>query len=301
VDLEVSEPIDFSSGDHQLLVRKTADQNSNAKTDQQEPSTSDESKESQKKPLAESVNEKLNTFVIQVFDEPNANDSNESSPSPFSEAEVRRAFVTKVFFVLSVQLLVTVGIMSIFIFWDTLRVWVRKTRWILIVILVAYVVITIILACCGQLRRQVPANYILLGMFTILQGLMLGILSSFYNVNEILWATGATTLVTLSLTIFALQVKWDFTLLNGVLFVAFIVFFIFGIIMIFVRTYWLHMLYAGIGTVIFSLYLVVDVQLMMGGHHRYALNPEEYIFAALNIYLDIINLFLLILQLIGGR
>jgi hypothetical protein len=39
---------------------------------------------------------------------------------------------------------------------------------------------------------------------------------------------------------------------------------------------------------------------MMGGGHRYALDPEEYIFASLNLYLDIINLFLFILQIIGN-
>lgn len=50
-------------------------------------------------------------------------------------------------------------------------------------------------------------------------------------------------------------------------------------------------------------YLVMDVQLMVGGrHHHSDLDPEEYVFAALNIYMDIINLFLFILQLIGlGR
>ena len=39
---------------------------------------------------------------------------------------------------------------------------------------------------------------------------------------------------------------------------------------------------------------------MMGGKHKYSLSPEEYIFAALNLYLDIINLFLYILRIIGA-
>jgi len=45
-------------------------------------------------------------------------------------------------------------------------------------------------------------------------------------------------------------------------------------------------------------YLVVDTQLMVGGHHQYALSPEEYIFAALNLYLDIVNIFLFTLMLV---
>ena len=54
-----------------------------------------------------------------------------------------------------------------------------------------------------------------------------------------------------------------------------------------------------IGALIFSLYIVYDTQLMMGGKHKYALSPEEYIFAALNIYLDVINLFRYILLIVG--
>jgi len=54
------------------------------------------------------------------------------------------------------------------------------------------------------------------------------------------------------------------------------------------------------GALIFSCYLVYDIQLMMGGNHSYSLSPEEYIFAALNIYLDIVNLFLYILLIFAG-
>lgn len=39
---------------------------------------------------------------------------------------------------------------------------------------------------------------------------------------------------------------------------------------------------------------------MLGGKHKYALSPEEYIFAALNLYLDIINIFIYILSIVGG-
>ncbi len=46
-------------------------------------------------------------------------------------------------------------------------------------------------------------------------------------------------------------------------------------------------------------YLVFDTQLMLGGKHKYTISPEEYIFAALNLYLDIINLFMFLLSIIG--
>lgn len=43
----------------------------------------------------------------------------------------------------------------------------------------------------------------------------------------------------------------------------------------------------------------MDTQLILGGKHKYSISPEEYIFAALNLYLDIVTIFLLLLQLIG--
>lgn len=67
-----------------------------------------------------------------------------------------------------------------------------------------------------------------------------------------------------------------------------------------VRNNILTLVYASLGALLFSFYLVYDTQLMMGGKHKYSISPEEYIFAALNLYLDIINIFLYILTIIGA-
>ena len=50
-----------------------------------------------------------------------------------------------------------------------------------------------------------------------------------------------------------------------------------------------------IGAVIFSLYLLYDLQMLMGGKTQ-ELSPDEYIFASMTIYLDVIQIFLNILQ-----
>ncbi|XP_016074280.1 PREDICTED: LOW QUALITY PROTEIN: bax inhibitor 1-like [Miniopterus natalensis] len=299
IDLEVREPIDLSAGDHQHLVRKAAGDKTQTKSKQSYQTSSPPAPEqSQGKPSSK-TSERADSYVVQISDESSPNDSSVNT-SPFSDAAVRRAFIVKVFLLLSAQLMVTGAIVSVFVFWTDLRTWVRKNAWFTYAIFPAFFVVLIVLACCGNLRRQVPANYILLGLFTVLQGLLLGAVAVFYNAEEVLWATAATALVTLSLTLFALQTKLDFTLLNGVLFVSLIVLLLYGILLLFIQSYWLHLLYAGLGTVLFSLYLVMDVQLMVGGkHHHSNLDPEEYVFAALNIYLDIINLFLFILQLVG--
>jgi len=61
-----------------------------------------------------------------------------------------------------------------------------------------------------------------------------------------------------------------------------------------------RIVYGAAGALLFSFYIIYDTQIMMGGKHKYAISPEEYIFAALNLYLDVINLFLYILMIFGG-
>ena len=112
-------------------------------------------------------------------------------------------------------------------------------------------------------------------------------------------AVGITAAICLGLTIFAFQTKWDFTVMGGILFVAVIILVIFGVVAIFIPGRTISMIYASLGAFLFSVYLVYDTQLMMGGKHKYAISPEEYIFAALNLYLDIVNIFMFILQIIG--
>lgn len=39
---------------------------------------------------------------------------------------------------------------------------------------------------------------------------------------------------------------------------------------------------------------------MVGGNHKVSISPEEYIFAALNLYMDIVNIFIYILTIISA-
>ena len=62
-----------------------------------------------------------------------------------------------------------------------------------------------------------------------------------------------------------------------------------------------YIVYNAIGVTVFSLFLVYDTQVILGGKHRLAFHPEDYLFAALSLYQDVIGMFLHILSLFGGR
>ena len=58
--------------------------------------------------------------------------------------------------------------------------------------------------------------------------------------------------------------------------------------------------YCGIGVLIYSIYLVMDTQLIMGGK-RYAIEIDDYILGALILYTDIIMIFLYILKMLSNK
>ncbi|XP_061074896.1 protein lifeguard 1 [Conger conger] len=217
----------------------------------------------------------------------------------FSDATIRRGFVRKVYLTLMVQLLITVGLICVFLFCYDLKEWVQHNSWFTFTMMGLVFGLIIVLACCDSVRRKVPLNFIFLGLFTIVEGFMLGSVTVFYEADAVLWAVGATALVSLAMSVFAMQTKWDFTAASGTMWAIGWTLISFGLLCAILRTQYLYIVYASLGTLVFSIYLVMDTQLMLGGKHKYSISPEEYIFAALNLYLDIVTLFLFLLQLIG--
>lgn len=227
------------------------------------------------------------------------------------------------------QLTVTVGFIALFVFVPEVSEYSKNHQEMMWIAFALSMVLLIVLGCFGDFRRRWPLNIILLGLFTICESFMLGTIASFYDVKfnsiysnayvirliiiflfsntspflqskEVLIAAGICTVVCLSITLFSLQTKWDFTVCGGFIFVSLVVLLMFGIMAICMPSSVMNLLYASLGALVFSLYLVFDTQLMLGGSHKYSISPEEYIFAALNLYLDIVNIFIYILAIVGG-
>ena len=63
----------------------------------------------------------------------------------------------------------------------------------------------------------------------------------------------------------------------------------------------MRLIYALIGTLLFAGFIVYDTQLIVGGKHKkLQFGIDDYVFAALNLYLDVINMFYYLLLLTGG-
>ncbi|KAM8975343.1 protein lifeguard 2 [Pelodytes ibericus] len=221
----------------------------------------------------------------------------------WDDDRVRRGFIRKVYSILMIQLLVTLAIVALFTFCEPVKDYVQDNPGWYWASYVVFFVTYLVLACCTGPRRYFPWNLILLSIFTLSMAYVTGMLSSYYNTKSVILCLGITALVCLSVTLFSFQTKVDITSCQGVLFVLVMVLLISGLFLVILIPFqyvpWLHGIYAALGAIVFTMFLAFDTQILMGSR-RYSLSPEEYIFGALNIYLDIIYIFSFFLQLFGS-
>ncbi|NWI34614.1 LFG4 protein, partial [Sula dactylatra] len=116
---------------------------------------------------------------------------------------------------------------------------------------------------------------------------------SFYDVSIVLQAFILTTAVFLGLTAYTLQSKRDFSKFGAGLFTCLWILIFSGFLRLFFYSETIELVFAAAGALLFCGFIIYDTYLLM---HK--LSPEEYILAAINLYLDIINLFLHLLRLL---
>lgn len=196
----------------------------------------------------------------------------------------------------------TLGVIAWFIFHEPTKKFVSVHVEIFYSALIMYIVLLIALMCCEGLRRKYPRNIIILALFTISLSYLLAVMSAImYTKEQIFLAVGITGVVCLTLTLFAFQTKYDFTMCSGFLCCLFVILFLFGIASIWMHSNIMILVYAALGALIYSFKLVYDTQLIIDGSHRYKMSPEEYVFAALTLYIDIVYFFLHVLRIMGAR
>uniref|UniRef100_A0ABI7Z187 Transmembrane BAX inhibitor motif containing 1 n=1 Tax=Felis catus TaxID=9685 RepID=A0ABI7Z187_FELCA len=225
-------------------------------------------------------------------------------PGEWDDRKVRHTFIRKVYSIISIQLLVTVAIIAIFTFVKPVGDFVRRNLFVYYVSYAVFLGTYLTLACCQGPRRRFPWNIILLTLFTLAMGFMTGTISSVYETKAVIIAMIITAVVSISVTIFCFQTKVDFTSCTGLFCVLGIVMMVTGIVTAIVLSfkyiYWLHMVYAALGAICFTLFLAYDTQLVLG-NRKHTISPEDYITGALQIYTDIIYIFTFVLQLMGDR
>ena len=215
---------------------------------------------------------------------------------------IRRGFIIKTYGILLTQLIIT-GFFICLSFVPSVNDFIKSDDFargpffisFLILFLIITITVCIMFSCVRDTARKFPINYILLFAFTLSMSFYCLIFCAFFDPQDVIAAAILTIAATIGLTVYAIRTKDDFSYLGGLLFC-----FMFLSIFTIGFYFWIRatIFWLALGVLVYSLYIIYDTQLIMGNVGvEYSI--DDYCFAALNLYIDIIYLFLRILQIIA--
>lgn len=203
--------------------------------------------------------------------------------------QIRMGFLKKVYGLLSVQLTLTTLIAAVCMLTPTIKEGVQNNPGFL---LAAFILSFALLLALFVKRRETPINLILLAAFTVVEAYTIGVLVSFYDTSVVLQAFFLTAAVVVGLTAFTFQTQRDFSGWGAGLFAGLWILILGGFMQLFVGGELTDTLMSVFGALLFSGFIVFDTQMIMK-----RVSPEDYIVATIELYLDIINLFIEILKI----
>ena len=210
-----------------------------------------------------------------------------------SSIYIRMEFLRKVYGLLSMQLTLTTIVAATFAYTPVLRDAINSNPWLLVLNIILS---TGLFSALYINRYKFPVNLFLLIGFTIMDAITIGVFISVYDAEVIVKAFALTLIITASLMIYAFQTKRNFTKMGAGLLIGLETVIGLELMNIFLGSNGLELALAGGSALLFCLFTVFDTQMMMK-----KLSPEEYILATINLYLDVLNLFLELLRLLGDR
>ncbi|XP_042404602.1 protein LIFEGUARD 2-like [Zingiber officinale] len=148
----------------------------------------------------------------------------------------------------------------------------------------------------GCYNQHHPLKFFLLGIFTVSICFAVGLTCAFTSGKVILESVILTVVVVVSLTLYTFCTAFrghDFSFLGPFLFSAIIILMLFALIQVIFHLGKIStMIYGAIAAIIFCGYIIYDIDNLIKCY-----SYDEYIWAAVALYLDIINLFLCLLTL----
>ena len=236
----------------------------------------------------------------------------------FLTRESRNAFVARVYGILSCQLTFTALVCTLFGVYPPLtelaRTMIRttsaqhpKTNPLVVLSLGGIMLSTIswFTVCASPTaRRQSPQKWWWLTLFTIGEAISVGCVSSLYDFKSVVLAMGATAVATITVSAYTILQsnpkydlsQWGTTLSSWAMIL--LVYILVGIlqnagVIPFELVPYNDMIYSAFASILFSLYLAHHTKLIVGGKHAmYRMNEKDYVFGAMALYVDIVNIFL---------
>jgi hypothetical protein len=190
--------------------------------------------------------------------------------------EIRNGFIRKVLSILTLQVLTTLAVSTLFMLTPNVRETVLSTRWAFYVAIFAPIGFLLALGCYQQSH---PTNMFLLSGFTLAESYTVGFVcaATYASGNSaIIWqALLITAAVFISLVTFVLVTRRDFSQHGLLLFGLLLALVVAGLFVPFFGPT-AHLIYACAGALLFTGMVLYDMSLLV---HRFG--PDDYIMAAI--------------------
>jgi len=201
----------------------------------------------------------------------------------------------QVYGILACQVVLTTAVCSAVMFDRSITLYVFAHPYVQILSFILPLVGLIPLWCY---RTHHPLNLALLGLWTATLATGIGIFCAMFPSIVVLEALTLTTGVTTALTAYtfwASSAGRDFDFLGPWLFSSLIALLLVSCLALFFPggAFW-QLGLAFVGAVLFSAYIVYDTSQLIKNY-----SVDEYVWASVNLYLDIVNLFVRLLEIIG--
>lgn len=238
----------------------------------------------------------------------------------FLTRDSRNSFISRVYGILSVQLGFTALVCLLFGTYEPLtNIYNVRTAqgspllWIPLMGVFASTIAWFRVAISPNARQKSPNKWWWLTIFTLGEAVSIGAISSLYKLRSVVTAMGATALATVTVSMYTIlqqNPKYDLSQWGATLSSWTTILLVYLLIGISQNVGWLpagflpysEMLYSGFAVCLFTLYLAYHTKLIVGGKHaKYRMNDKDYVFGAMALYVDIVNIFLHILALLGDE
>ena len=171
------------------------------------------------------------------------------------------------------------------------------------VCMVLAIAVEIYVFCCSG-GRKFPYNLLCTVIFTLCESYVVSFIASLTGSTSgnkmVFLAAFLTLLIVVACSIYAVYTKEDYTTSSALVVVVSVIMLAIFVILLFTDIPFLHTVYCGLGVFLFGIYIVIDTQLIVGGK-TIELEIDEYYLGALLLYIDVIMIFLYLLQLLTAN
>lgn len=215
----------------------------------------------------------------------------------FGDIISRHRFIRRVYAILTGMILLSSIVPLVVKLVPSMEVFMREYWYLLFIPLVADIILIIILHYVKAINRKFPFNMIFLLFLVVSHSFLIAFICVFHYINEILVSLAISIIIFFILTIFTFQTRLDFLSwwpYFGVTIIILMGVTIFGILL---HSRVVYILTTGILLLCLCLAIIFDTQILVAEKRQYAvLTNQDYIFAAVILYLDFCLLFTLVLS-----